>query len=378
MQQQPRQLTKGLEEEVYTGTPSGEIVGLSDRIAAELPGFFTEPDRRNVEFTTDPHRDYDMLLSELMKQRCSLRRFLREIGGYTLIPGCTLSLGGADAFQISDSDNAYYRYIRDSYGTDVVTASSHLNVGVEDPEALLRAYRVIRCEAAMYLAWTAASPFLNGEVTGFHSTRWHVFPKTPARVPFFRDYSHFVEWVEARLADSSMQNPRHLWLAVRPNGPSSPRELSRLELRICDRVSCPESLKALISLLEARTWSVLDDESMDPLLLGDDDRWQSLVAANEEAVARESLDAKITEWRSGRKIAVRDWLAETVSELQPVAKEHGLEAHLLPISRRLDVGNPAQLWLNEIRRGRTPQSIVEEATREMAEEDVVVMGAECA
>ena len=319
-----------------------------------------------------------MLLSELMKQRCSLRRFLREIGGYTLIPGCTLSLTGTDTFQISDPDNPYYRYIRDSYGTDVVTASSHLNVGVEDPETLLRAYRVVRCEAAMYLAWTAASPFLNGEVTGFHSTRWHIFPKTPAIVPFFRDYGHFVEWVEARLDDSSMQNPRHLWLAVRPNGPASPRELSRLELRICDRVSCPLALKAMVSLLEARTWNVLEDEALDPLLRLDDDRLQRLVAENEEAVARESLDAKITEWRTGKTIAVRDWLADTVSELQPIAREHGLDEYMLPISERLEEGNLAQQWLAQIRRGRTPQSIVAQATLDMAEQDVVVMGAECA
>ena len=194
-------LTKGLEEEVYTGTTDGSVVGLSDRIAQELDGFDTEPDRRNVESQTEPYRDYDELLDRLMAKRCRLRRFLREIGGYTLIPGSTLSLSGAEGFQISKSDNAYYRYIRDSYGTNVVTASSHLNVGVEDDEDLVRAYRVLRVEASMYLAWTAASPFLNGEVTGFHSTRWHIFPKTPAHVPFFLGRAEFVAWVEDRLED---------------------------------------------------------------------------------------------------------------------------------------------------------------------------------
>jgi predicted glutamate--cysteine ligase len=123
-------LTKGLEEEVYTGTIDGSVVGLSDRISQELEGFETEPDRRNVEFITEPYRDYDELLDRLMAKRCQLRRFLREIGGYTLVPGSTLSLGGADEFQISDEHNAYYGFIRDSYGTDVVTASSHLNIGV--------------------------------------------------------------------------------------------------------------------------------------------------------------------------------------------------------------------------------------------------------
>ena len=49
----PRRLTKGIEEEVYTGTWQGEVVGLSHRVAAAFPGFTTEPDARNVEFTTD-------------------------------------------------------------------------------------------------------------------------------------------------------------------------------------------------------------------------------------------------------------------------------------------------------------------------------------
>ena len=370
-------LTKGLEEEVYTGTVDGSVVGLSDRISQELEGFETEPDRRNVEFITEPYRDYDELLDRLMAKRCRLRRFLREIGGYTLVPGSTLSLGGADEFQISDEHNAYYGFIRDSYGTDVVTASSHLNIGVEDDEDLVRAYRVLRAEASMFLAWTAASPFLNGEVTGFHSTRWHIFPKTPVHVPFFRDRAAFVAWVEARLADGSMQNPRHLWASVRPNGPESPHELSRLELRVCDRTSCPESLKAVVAFLEARVWSVLEDPTIDPLSLHDDEALQVLVRDNEEAAACQSLDAELRDWQTGRTVRAKDWIAERVESLGPVLRSHGLDQYMPTLLERLKTGSTAQCWLEQVRRGRTVESVIEEATREMADQDVEVMGAEC-
>ena len=37
---------------MYTGTPEGDIVGLSDRIVAHMNGFVREPDSRNVEYTT--------------------------------------------------------------------------------------------------------------------------------------------------------------------------------------------------------------------------------------------------------------------------------------------------------------------------------------
>ena len=218
----PRRLTKGIEEEVYTGTWQGDVVGLSHRVAAALPGFTTEPDARNVEFTTDPYRDYEVLLSRLMTKRCQLRRYLREIGEFTLIPGSTIPLGDTREFHLSDPNNPYYVFIRDTYGTNVVTASHHVNVGIEETDALFRAYRVLRSEASMFLALTAASPFLGGETTGFHSSRWGLFPKTPRSVPFFAGHDEFASWVEARLADGTMYNPRHLWIAARPNGHGEP------------------------------------------------------------------------------------------------------------------------------------------------------------
>lgn len=47
-------LSKGFEVEMYTGTPQGDVVGLSDKIVAHLEGFVREPDSRNVEYTTAP------------------------------------------------------------------------------------------------------------------------------------------------------------------------------------------------------------------------------------------------------------------------------------------------------------------------------------
>ena len=142
-----RLLLKGLEEEVYVGTKDADIVPLSHKIAADLSGFVTEPDSRNVEYTTAPYRSYRTMLDRLMSQRARLRRYVQELGDYTLIPGSTLSLEGEDAFVISNPNNPYYRFIRDTYGSTVVTASTHINIGISDPERLMAAYRVLRAEA---------------------------------------------------------------------------------------------------------------------------------------------------------------------------------------------------------------------------------------
>jgi predicted glutamate--cysteine ligase len=359
-------LRKGLEEEVYTGTADGRVVALSPRIAADLPGFATEPDARNVEYVTEPYRDYRRLVDRLMAKRCRLRRYLAELDSYTLVPGGSIPLDAVDEFVLSNHDNPYYLFIRDTYGTRVVTASTHINVGIEDPVELLRACRVLRCEAASFLALTASSPFLRGEVTGHHSTRWKVFPETPAVVPFFTDPQHFVHFVEEKIRAGEMYNPRHLWLSVRPNGPATPYELSRLELRICDRIAPPDVLAAVVALLEARIWQVLEDPVLDPVRVASDEELRALVRRNEQDAAHRSLDAEFVDWQTGERHRMGDWIATRLESVRPVAREHGFDPYLDGVERILAEGNQAQRWLSWHRDGLRPREVIERAIVELA------------
>ena len=157
-------LSKGLEIEIYTGTPQGEIIGLSDRIVKALDGFVREPDSRNVEYTTPPCCSYESLLCAVLQPRLQLRDYLKTLGDYTLIPGSTLSLGDAARFHRSDPNNPYHAYIENTYGTDVVTASVHINIGISNLEMLFRACRLVRLEAPLVLALSASSPLPSLEV----------------------------------------------------------------------------------------------------------------------------------------------------------------------------------------------------------------------
>ncbi|MDH3584483.1 MAG: glutamate-cysteine ligase family protein, partial [Phycisphaerae bacterium] len=161
----PSCLLKGLEEEVYTGTFEGEVVGLSHRIVLDMPQYKREPDSRNVEYTTEPMRDYNELGCSLMSSRLCLREYLQQLGGYTLVPGSTLSLESESEFRRSQPDNPYHAFIEENYGTRVVTTSCHINIGVDDPELLMRAWRVVRMETCLFLALTACSPFFDGRAT---------------------------------------------------------------------------------------------------------------------------------------------------------------------------------------------------------------------
>ena len=191
-------LLKGFEVELFTGRSDGRNVGIAARAKQELQGFVTEPDHRNLEYVTDPLADYDGIAEALLAPRRTLRRWLIE-QDLTLLPGSTLSLGDTDRFERSDPDNPYHSLIETTYGTAVVTASIHINLGIDNPADLFAALRLVRCEAALLLSLSASSPFLNGQVTGAHSQRWLQFPLTPSRVPLFVDHEHFITWTNQQI-----------------------------------------------------------------------------------------------------------------------------------------------------------------------------------
>ena len=80
----------------------------------------------------------------------------------------------------SSPDNPYHAYIEETYHTDVVTASTHINVGVDDEETLMRALRVVRMEASVFLALTAGSPFLDNAPTMSRSISARPDPRAAA------------------------------------------------------------------------------------------------------------------------------------------------------------------------------------------------------
>ena len=369
-------LSKGFEIEVYTGTPNGDIVGLSDRIVADLEGFIREPDSRNVEYTTAPSYRYERSLLDLLQPRATLRDYLKP-DGYTLIPGSTLPLeGSANRFWRSDPENPYHTYIEQTYGTKVVTASVHINLGVSDPDVLMRLCRLVRVEAPLYLALSASSPFFNGDITGSHSTRWSVFPQTPAFVPLFTSHQNFIEWTEEQLRLGTMQNVRHLWSSVRPNGDRRPYILNRLEMRICDLVSNPIDLLAITALLEARLIQAIENPDLDPLVMSElptASRGTDLVtmaSENELLAAKSSLDSTLTHWQTGKPIVARDWIQSLYEEVWPTAKQEGFSCFLLPIKKILREGNESMRWIQLSNQGWSREQVIEFAIEDMKAQEM--------
>ena len=371
----PGLLLKGFEVEMYTGRPDGTVVGCAAAAARELAGFVTEPDQRNLEYVTPPDASYGRQLALLLEPRQRLRRWLAG-RGLTLLPGSTLSTGDSRRFERSDPANPYHGYIEATYGTRVVTASVHINLGLtagsgfSGMELLFAGLRQLRCEAALLLALSASSPFLDGRVCGAHSQRWLQFPLTPPQVPLFRSHGHYITWMEDQLAAGTMRNVRHLWTSVRPNGDDRPHQLNRLEIRICDLVSDPQLLLAVTAYAELRLQQLVRDPAHhDPLQASslNLEALADLADANDQAAARSSLEARLRDWRTGATIPARQWLERDLAAMAPLAAELGLGEVLEPLQAVLAQGNTAMHWLRRHAGGESIAAIVARDAADLAE-----------
>jgi len=373
-------LLKGFEVELFTGRFSGESVGVSEAVTKEFPDFVKEPDQRNLEYITQPELEYSNLKELILTPRRKLRNWLasKEL---TILPGSTLALGDNGKFERSDSLNSYHDYIERNYGTKVVTASVHINLGIEDLSFLFAALRLVRCEAALFLALSASSPFLDGILTGVHSQRWLQFPLTPKHVPIFLNHDHYVTWIEEQLREGKMHNERHLWTSARPNGPKRPYQLNRLELRICDLITNSDLLLAVTTLLELRVLSLFGAQSqLDPLEVSllNINELSKLIDMNDMAAAKSSLDATLSHWLDGKEISCRDWIARLIEDVTPLAKEMGVVQLLSPLNAVLDNGNQAMRWIRSYSQGIPLATLLEETIQEMENEEVLSANARAA
>lgn len=371
-------LLKGFEVEMYTGRPDGTVVGCSSEAAAAIDGIVTEPDRRNLEYITPPEASYAAQLQHLLEPRQRLRQWLQQ-RQLTLLPGSSLSLGNSQHFERSNPDNPYHQFIEDSYGTRVVTASVHINFGLESSETIMAACRLLRCEAALLLALSASSPFLDGQATGAHSQRWRQFPITPQQVPLFENHQHYIDWMHTQLEQQQMRNVRHFWGSVRPNGPERPQQLNRVELRVCDLVSDPRDLLAITAFAELRLLQLIDrGQSEDPLFSSELSAAElaELADHNDQQAALTSLDAELRHWRDGRSISARQWIQDQLQDLNAWGDQQLAMAWLDRLPALLERGNTAMQWLQRQQSGESISAILSADIAALAalEQDLLMDG----
>ena len=367
-------LYKGFEVELFTGSLNSHI-GISNEIEKIFSNFVKEPDSRNVEYITTPEKDYKLLYEKLLTPRKNLRQWLKN-KGLTIIPSSTLCFKHDIQFQRSDIENVYHQFIEDNYGTSVATSSVHINVGIDELDKLFAAIRLIRSEAALYLSISASSPFLNGKITENHSQRWIQFPKTPSTVPFFVNHNSYVDWIKENIANKNMQNIRHFWSSIRPNGPQRPLILDRLELRICDFVHDINLLQGITAMLELRILHLFENiNTLDPLNASsyNINDLPEICDQNEINAAKDSLNSELIHWQDGKKIICKEWIQNLLSDLSFTAEKFNMKHLLKPIYRVLEEGNQSMKWIDQYEKGLSIEEIMKISIQDMikSEDDKV-------
>ena len=352
-------LYKGFEVELFTGSLNSHV-GVSAAVEKDFPNFVQEPDNRNVEYITTPEKEYKFLYKQLLTPRKKLRHWLKD-KGLTIIPSSTLCFEHDIKFQRSDIHNVYHQFIQDNYGISIATSSVHINIGIDDLDKLFAAIRLIRSEAALYLSISASSPFLNNKITENHSQRWMQFPKTPRKVPFFINHYSYIDWIEANIANKNMQNIRHFWSSIRPNGPQRPFILDRLELRICDFVHDINLLLGITAMLELRILYLFENiKTLDPLTASifSLDELSEVCDKNEINAAKDSLNSELVHWQDGKKVICREWIQNLLSDLSSTAEKFNMKHLLKPIYKVLEEGNQSMKWLNQYEQGLSIEQIM--------------------
>jgi len=363
-------LYKGFEVELFTGSFNSHI-GISADIEKHFSNFVKEPDNRNVEYITKPEKDYKFLYEKLITPRKDLRLWLNK-KGLTIIPSSTLCFQHDSQLQRSDIDNIYHQFIQDNYGISIATSSVHINIGIEDLDKLFSAIRLIRCEASLFLSISASSPFLNNKITENHSQRWIQFPKTPSKVPFFENHKNYIDWIEENIDNKNMQNIRHFWSSIRPNGPQRPLILDRLELRICDFVHDTNLLLGITAMLELRILNLFENiNSLDPLnaSIFSIDELSEICDQNEINAAINSLNSELIHWQDGRKVICREWIHDLLSDLSSTAEKFNMKHLLEPIYKVLKEGNQSMKWINQYEKGLSIEQIMKISIEDMIKDE---------
>ena len=359
-------LYKGFEVELFTGSQNNHV-GVSDEIEKTFSNFVKEPDNRNVEYITTPEKDYKVSSKNLLEPRINLRQWLKK-RDLTIIPSSTLCFEHNNQFQRSEKNNDYHQFIQENYGISIATSSVHINLGIDNLDKLFAAIRLIRCEASLYLSISASSPFLNNKLTNNHSQRWIQFPKTPTKVPFFKNHNNYIKWIEENIQNGNMHNIRHFWSSIRPNGPKRPYVLDRLELRICDYVFDIDLLLAITALLELRVIHLFENlKTLDPLITSDFplNQLTKICDQNEIKAAKNSLDAELIHWRNGKKLICRDWIKNVLADLSLTAEKFNMSHLLKPIYKVLEDGNQSMKWIKQYEEGLSIEDIMKLAGQEM-------------
>ena len=208
------------------------------------------------------------------------------------------------------------------WGRQMLIWGVHVHVGMPRRDTVMPVLSALLTYYPHLQALSASSPMWAGEDTAYASNRAMMFQQLPtAGLPFqFSTWAEFEAFVASQVKTGVIDQVDEIRWDVRP----SPR-LGTLEVRICDAVSSPRELAALVALTHCLVVD-LEQRAAEGERLPELPPWH--VQENKWRSARYGMDAWIITDADSNERLLRDDLADLLERLAPVAERLGCLAEL--------------------------------------------------
>jgi carboxylate-amine ligase len=332
--------TIGIEEEVMLLDPTDWALAaeidavlavldqtLVDHVGAETHG-------SALELRTDVHPTVAAGIAEMRWLRQELAAELRPLG-------LRAAAAGMHPFAVWQdtriSSGARYQMLHGSMrelARREPTFALHVHVALPGRSEATRALNQMRAHVPLLLALSANSPYWQGRDTGLASARTPLFQGFPrVGIPrAFEDYADYVESIDLLLRCDAFPEPTFLWWDVR----LQPR-FATIEVRIMDSQTELSRSAALVALVQSLVRLEVEEGFASPDLVGAPE----VLAENRFLAARDGVEAELIDPTAGRRVPLRELLAETVAAAGPHAEDLGCAAELETIQEISDRPDPA-------------------------------------
>ena len=315
--------TVGVEEELqlvdpvtFALVPAIDAV-LAARDATGLPkdSVVSELSASCVEVRSPAYATAADLADELPQLRRRVRGLV-EAAGSSLAAAGSHPFSEATAQAITDKER--YRKVEQEMGWPArmqAIYGLHVHVAVPSEDLAIGAVSALSRHVPLFVALSANSPFWAGADTRLASVRTKVFGLVPRTglPPPFRAWEEFEGYVDALVTAGSIPDYSLCWWDARPH----PR-LGTVELRAPDAQTEPWRIAALAALAQCLVATGEEHLPENPLFT-EENKWRA---------TRYGLDARFSDFATGRAATAREVARDLIGRLRPVSQDLGCEAQL--------------------------------------------------
>jgi len=252
----------GVEEEYMICDPTSyELIDKANEIINSLnvneKDFFSyELLLSEIEANTPICKDSNIAIHEVVKMRNKLKTIGEKLNYKIGISGTHPTSKPKDQTFV---DNQAYNWVSNQlkyYAKQNMTFSTHIHIGLDDPDAAIYILNQARAWISPLLSLTVNSPFFSGENTGMKSSRifqFGIFPRTNV-LHTINNVEEYLKIVENLKLSKSIEKERHLWWKIRPHF-----EYGTIEFRICDIQRSLKRTHMIIILTQAIVRQIYTD-----------------------------------------------------------------------------------------------------------------------